>query len=261
MPELVLSPSSVASYQSCGYRWYLQYVEMIEGVTSVKSAVGVGVHTGGEHWLKAAIAGEVIDEADLLTESIEAAELAYIFELSNVAEEDEDPVKMREVVGRVLTAYIEDVALPLLPHLLGAEQPFRIVVDGVEFSGHIDVDQDGAVRDTKVLGQKPRYPEKYLFSLTGYAMGSEVMHGVPAHRILDVMIRLKRDRPRHEPIDFGDVTQRDRDTFSRTLVSVANQITKGVFDPTGLATGECRYCPVRFECEYNLGINVEGIKS
>lgn len=250
MPETVLSSSSVAAYRSCGYRFYLQYVEMHEGVSSMQSAVGTAVHAGAEAYYRGWLDPEsAISEEDLRAEAMESADLTYLLEAGAVVDSDEDPVKVRAVVGRVMTSYLEDVAVSIRSSVLGVEQEFRFTVNGIEYSGHIDQLENSSVRDTKVLGQRPRFPDKYLFGMTGYAMGARELTGTWLRMILDVMIRLKRDRPRYEQIDLGDVTQRRARDFVRQLTDAANGIARGKFEPTGLATGECRYCPVRTVCD------------
>lgn len=250
--ELILSASSAQSYMACHHRWYLQYIENEQGVASVKSAVGTAVHAGAEVYY-----GEMLDtESSIPDEGVRelalgAADLAYLLEIEAVVDLDEDPVKMRPVVGRVTTVYIEKVGSRIWQSVLGAEQEAMATIEGIAYSGHLDVLQQGAVRDTKVLGQKPRFPQKYLFAMTGYDLLFEALLGERAKaRVLDIIIRLKRDRPRYEPIDYGETSRRQAADFARGLTEVADGIARADFTPTGIATGECRYCPVRYACDH-----------
>lgn len=248
MSELVLSSSSAQAYLACPYRFYLQYVEMHEGVQSMQSAVGVAVHAGAEHFYREYLDTEREGEIPV-EEVLEVADLAYMLEIEGIVDGDEDLMKMRPVVGRVMVVYLEDVATQIVDQVRGVEHEGRAVIDGIDYSGHLDVVTD-AVRDTKVLKSKPRYPEKYLFQLTGYDLILEATTGDRgADRILDIIIRLVRDRPRYDPISYGESTYRQIEDFRRKLHHVANGIAQLKFPPEGLATGECKYCPVRYECE------------
>lgn len=253
--ELILSASSAQSYMACHHRWYLQYIENEQGVPSMQSAVGTAVHAGAEVYYDGMLDTEsAIPDEGVRALALGAADLAYLLEIEAIVDSDEDLLKMRPVVGRVTTVYIEEVGSRIWQSVLGAEQEAMATIEGIAYSGHLDVMQDGIVRDTKVLGQKPRFPQKYLFAMTGYDLLYEALLGDrAAARILDIVIRLKRDRPRYDPIDFGETTRRQAADFARDLTEVADGIARADFTPTGIATGECRYCPVRFACDHFMG--------
>lgn len=248
--ELVLSASSVAAYRGCEYRWYLQYVEQHAGDQTFEKAVGLAVHAGIELYYKAILAGE--DGPELEGESVDAADLHVLLEMSSIVDPDMPISKIRGITERVTRSYIEDVGSQINPTMV--EQAGRLVVNGIEFSYHLDLaDDEDILRDTKVLKAKPRFPEKYAFAMTGYALGFRDLTGRIERDVqLDVMIRLIRDRPYHVPIsNGGPITDHDIGIFAAQLEDTAEGIARGSFRPTGLDKQyECRYCPVRNVCEY-----------
>jgi hypothetical protein len=252
MSELVLSASSVSSFESCHYRWYLQYVENHAGQQSVPSAIGMGVHVAAEHYYKAALTGDETSMEELQ----DVFDTTFWFEMEAVTEADPDfpkPVKARDIGRRSMVTYIEDVASRIIPQHV--ELPGRIDVNGIPYSFHIDLtDSDDIVHDTKVKKSKPRDPEEWAFAATGYALGFRAETGrVEKDVIYDVIIRLKRDRPYHVPYkNGGPVTDTAIGIFAHQLELVADSIEGGDYRPTGLEKEPwvCRMCPVRHLCEY-----------
>lgn len=245
MADLVLSASSVEAYRSCGWRWWLQYIEADRGETSIEAAVGIAVHAAVEHYYKARLAGEVPP----LTEVLDVFDLTFYLETAHTA--TPDLPKWRQIGRRVTKSYIEDVGERTDPLLV--EQAVATTINGIEYSAHIDLaTRLRAVLDLKVKKAKPRAPSRYLFALTGYALSFRSLTGERETDVgLDVMIRLKRDRPYLVPIRYGGpISDRDAGIFARQLEEVANGITAGRFEPTGLETGECKWCPVRPSCVY-----------
>jgi len=240
MAELVLSASSVDAYQNCHYRWYLAYVETRPGEQNIPAAIGLGVHAAVEDHYKTRLRGE---EAVLAT-ALDVFDTTFVLEAAGISEPSEDPVKARAIGRRVTTAYIEDVAPSIEPMLV--EEAGEMDVNGIGYSVHIDlVDADGNVRDLKVKGSKPRYPTVYAFQLNGYALFYRYLTGkVEKDVMLDIMIRLKRDRPYLVQIsNGGPVTKYALGLFAARLEETAVGIDKGDYSPTGLETGACRYCP------------------
>lgn len=248
--ELVLSASSVDSYEQCHWRWYLQYVELHEGAASIPTAVGNAVHAGAQHFYEGVLEHREVPHAEVL----DVADLRFLLEIESIVDAEEDPLKYRPITARCMTTYLEDVAEKVWGQVISTETAITTVVDGIAFSGHPDQLEDGVVADTKVVKQPARFWDKYLFQMTGGAVLYEaVMGDAPADRRVDQIIRLKRDRPRYVPIHYGETTVRQMDEFRRGLNDVAEGIARGDYTPTGLATGACRYCPVRFICSYYGG--------
>ena len=251
MTDLVLSASSVDTYRKCAYRWYLQYVERLEGEQNVRAAVGLAIHKGAETYytLKRlgiphdVLAGELYDGI------VEAHDEMIIEEFWQVTNPDEPLDKAIIQSRRTLRSYIEDVAIDVEPEI-EPEAAIEANINGIPFSGHLDV-ASLDVRDLKIKVQKPRFTDDYAFQQVGYDILYTVrMERRPRDIILDFMVRLKRDRPYHIPIsNGGPADDHDIRYFATILTRVADGIAKSRYEPRGLENGSCRYCPVTAYCQ------------
>lgn len=245
MADLVLSASSMSAYDDCHYRWYLQYVEAHQGEQSVAAAIGSAVHKAIEEHFKAVMREEPLPAKALR----EIYDFAYILDTSAIADPELPIDKALKWGRRALTTYLEDVAPTIKPRLV--EYGELLEVNGILVSGHLDV-ADDAVHDTKIKGAKPRDPDVYRRAFTIYALLYRDKLGEKERDVvLDVIVRLKRDRPYHVPYQYGGpVSEHDIGLFAASLEYVANGITKGDFRPTGLESGACKFCPVKTVCDY-----------
>lgn len=255
MTDLVLSASSLDAYDDCHYRWYLQYVERHGGEQSVAAAIGLAVHRAIEEHYKRRMLSEPVPDRFL----VDLYNFTYITETSGIAD-PELPLDKAMIWGRrALISYLEDVAPDVEPVLV--EYGSELEVDGILVSGHLDVaDAEGVVRDTKIKKTKPRDPSRYLRAFTIYALlYRDRMGKLETDVQLDVIVRLKRDRPYHVPYNYGGpVSDHDIATLAGSLNRVANGIAKGDYRPTGLEEGACRFCPVSNVCEYYQEERVSG---
>jgi CRISPR/Cas system-associated exonuclease Cas4 (RecB family) len=249
--DLVLSASSVDTYRKCAYRWYLQYIERIEGDQNVRAAVGLAIHKGAETYLvlkrlgipHEVLAGELYDGIE------EAHDEMLLEELWSVSNPDEPIEKAIVQSRRTLRSYIEDVAVHIEP-LIEPEVAIEATINGIPYSGHLDV-ADEDVHDIKIKVAKPRFTDDYAFQQTGYGILYRVATGqVERDVVLDFMVRLKRDRPYHYPIrNGGPIDDQDIRYFATILTRVADGISKGEYPPKGIENGACRYCPVTAYCQ------------
>lgn len=251
MTDLVLSASSVDTYRKCAYRWYLQYIERIEGEQNVRAAVGLAVHKGAETYFtlkRLGIPHEVL-AGELYDGIVEAHDEMLLSELWDVENPDEPIDKAIVQSRRTLKAYIEDVAIHIEPQI-EPEAAIEANVNGIPYSGHLD-NADEDVHDLKVKVQRPRFTDDYAFNMVGYDLLYTVrMDRRPRDIVLDFMVRLKRDRPYHWPINNGGpADDHDIRYFATILTRVANDIAKGRFPPTGIENGACRWCPVTAYCQ------------
>src|SRR6185503_1430453 len=175
----------------------------------------------------------------------------YVTETSGIADPELPIDKAMGWGRRALVSYLEDVAPDVEPVLV--EYGSELEVDGILVSGHLDVaDAEGRVRDTKIKKAKPRDPGRYLRAFVIYALlYRDRMGKLETDVQLDVIIRLKRDRPYHLPYNYGGpVSDHDVAVLAGSLHRVANGIAKGDYRPTGLEEGACRFCPVQTVCDY-----------
>jgi PD-(D/E)XK nuclease superfamily len=250
--ELVLSASSVDAYASCHYRWYLAYVESTPGEQGIPQAVGLGVHAAAEDYYNAVLRGDKLSSTEVLAAGRESFDLMFMVQSAEISEPSENPLKARKEGQRVTEVYLTDVA----PHVnpVYVELPGRVVVNEIPYSFHVDlVDDLDVVRDLKVKRAMPRYGLRdYLFAGIGYALGFREESGrVETDYQLDIMIRLKRDRPYYRTITHGGpFSDYEIGEFAARLERVADGIARARFDPSGLDEDPyvCRYCPVQALC-------------
>lgn len=260
MTELVLSSSSADAYRRCGWRFYLEYVEMVPQAQNVRAAIGLAVHAGVEDYYRDKLEyahttlqtanEEIFFASDFFQKYVDSYNAVAAFELASVTEPEEDLEKARASGERTLMVYLEDVAPEIRP--LFVEAALRIDIDGIPYSIHPDlIDTDINVRDLKIKRSKPRDPSVYAFQQEGYALGVRVLLGKKERDVqLDIMIRLLRDRPYYVPIaNGGPISDSAVRSFARRLETIANGIAKDQYPPNGLENGACRYCPVRHACQ------------
>lgn len=249
--ETVLSSSSVSTYFDCHYQWYLRYVERLTGEQNVPAATGLAVHAAVERYYKDLLLFNPEHVGDLDWAALDAFDYTFMTETLPMADPDEDLAKAREVGRRVVRAYLEDVAPGITP--VWVEHGGRVIINGIEYSYHIDlVDSEDRIRDLKVLKSKIHHPADKLSQLVGYALGFRAETGrVESDVMLDVMIRLKRDRPYHVPYRYGGpVSDLDIGKFAARLEGAAEGIAAHDYSPTGLDNGSCSWCGVRAACSY-----------
>lgn len=252
MNELVLSASSVEAWASCHYRWYLGYIEAEPGDQGIPQAVGLGVHAAAEDYYNARLRGDNPSPNEMLAAGRDSFDLTFLLQSMEIDHPTESPVLARKEGRRVTDAYLTTVAVHTNP--IFVEEPGRIDVNGIPYSFHVDlVDDTDLVRDLKVKRAKPRYGMRdHTFAGIGYALGFRTWSGrVESGYQLDVMIRLKRDAPYHVPITRGPFTDDEVADFAARLERVANGITRGDFEPTGLDEDPavCKFCPVQSLCQ------------
>lgn len=219
---VVFSASSVNMYLGCRMQWWFTYVAALPEERSEAMEVGVETH----ELVAAALGGpeprlsgtEVTDEAD-----------------------------------RLAAVYLAD-ALPRLGEPVLIETPFLLTVNDIPYSGVIDqVFRYAplgatvlALRDLKTTGSRPS-PGRYRFNMVGYALGvGDLLGQMPDEIWLDYIVRVKR--PYWWPEQQPPVTDDDIASFVQTVETVAEGVASGAFEPTGLGTRQCGFCPHRAVC-------------
>lgn len=217
MRPVVLSASSVNAYGDCHLRWYFSYVLLEEGVQSEAQAVGIAAHEALEALLRG---------MRPKTDGIESIVM----------------VLARDIIP----TYREPVLI---------EAPFQIEINGIPYSGIIDsLDRQDTgeilgydaliLRDLKTTGSRPA-PGKHRFALSGYWLGATDLGYEPTIAQLDWVIRTRTPYYWPEPVQIDDD---DIDAFAATLERTAEGIDKGDYEPTGVGTYVCNYCPHQSIC-------------
>lgn len=224
---VVFSGSSVATYERCHLQWWFEYVAAAPHEKTIELQIGLELHGYAERLMSARLAG---GPGCLLP----------------VAEDEPEPTTELEELYFVASRDIEPVLV---------EAPFSITVDGIPYSGFIDlVDDQAAIRDIKTVGKRPhaawhnQYGFDYSFAMTGYAMGFRQMTGaIESDLVLDYLV--KTQTPYYWPISHGGpVEDWEVDQWRSRLYRAANSIVRRDYEPTGLGTWACAKCPFAAVC-------------
>ena len=241
---LVLSPSSLASFRECHYRYYLHYVLGVEEERSYQSVRGIAVHAAVEAFLKGRLSWEPIT----VDEAVDIYHLVMGLELIGVDATKAHP-KYWVAGEKVVRGYLDIVGEPAY-----VEEPIAITANGVEIVMHPDHgDIFGVVHDLKVKDSKPQFIDAYADAMNTYALGHRALTGSVEKDVqLDVMIALKRDPPYMLPIsNGGPVSSYAIGKTVQRYMDAAEDIAAERFEPTGLEKPmACRFCHVRNACVY-----------
>lgn len=250
-PPLNLSASSVVTFLRCGHQWYLAYVEGRRAKPSLAQARGIAVHKAVEANMLQKIDSHEDAPFDVMADAFDQAWEAE----GEDGFEPDDKKKPGEVKdeGYNLTKLHHEEVSPLIQPAW-VEQPVQFDLNGVTYSGQIDiVDEMFRIRDTKTTGSRPR-PESYLFGMTGYAVGArQITNGEPEKDVvLDYLVATKK--PYYLPVTAGGPVSDDQIVrFAATVESVADAIRAGRFVPNGIqARGVCDWCGFKEQCAYVL---------
>ena len=250
MRPVVWSASSVNAYTTCHLAWYFEYVLVEPGIVSEPQIVGMAVHDRAEGILRRFREGP-------------PASLNYV---EFVATGEHTVVELTDVFLRdILPTYRDPVLI---------EAPFQIEVDGIPYSGVVDsvdrqdvpgfADEDGKLwpeyanilRDLKTTGKRPRLG-KYWFAMIGYFLGARDLGYEIGAIQLDYIVRTKHPYYWPEVVSVPD--ESDIARWAGELHAVAGGVERADYEPTGLGTYVCRYCPYRGICgplsRYNKEVN------
>ena len=223
---MILSASSINTYNDCHLQWYFTYVER-RPAESEAMTLGQGVHDYAEARLKG--------------EDITVLEKPEVIALLEVFDRD------------IMPTYGEAVLV---------EAAFELDVEGVTYTGFIDsvdahvgpLEQDGPflsspanyiVRDLKTSKSRPR-PDKYRDPLIGYYLGAREL-GYPADELqLDYIVKTKKPYywPEVQPVPDDD----EIDVWAGQVARVAASIEMADWEPTGVGTWHCSTCPHKDIC-------------
>lgn len=240
---LVLSGSSVATYQRCPQWWYFEYIKRLVRPPRIQMARGLAAHEAIELDLKHRLkTWEDLPREQVVEHFIdrfaEYARDAYV-----PPRETKDDIFRRGVLA--VGAWYDNVAPTTFP--LFVEVNGRFKVDDVLYDWTADlIDTEFIVRDWKFVGKKPQpgspFSPDYTVPMRGYTIGARTELGlVDAGWQIDYMVctlhpYLLSDR--HESLDQADI-----DDFRNVVTETHDRIMEGQFPPKGLGNNSCSWCP------------------
>ena len=237
----VLSASSVTTFLRCGQQWFFAYVAGIKAPPTLKQARGIAVHKAVETNMLQKITSRIDMDVDDVAD-------AYSTEYDKLALDVQEPDTTGIKDGGIALArlHTEVIAPEIQP--VWVEQPIQFDINGVTFSGQVDLlDEMDRVRDTKTTARKPQ-PESYMFNMTGYAISKRQMTGTKeTDVVLDYLVATKE--PYYLPIMAGGpVSDEEIIRFANIVENVAGAIKAGKFVPNGLVSGACTWCGYKDIC-------------
>lgn len=241
----VLSSSAVATYLRCGKQFWYAYVERRKDPPNVKLVLGRATHEAVETNFRQ----KLLTETDLPVEQvIDAFSDAYDREVVDVDGPDEDIGKAKDQGVAMTKLYQTKVAPTVQPDLV--EEPVQFEVNGIPYSGYIDLVADNVIRDLKTTARRP--PKEQAgrkHQLVGYALGYRHLTGKQEDGIqLDYLVRSKR-RPTYLPVT-GIADEVAIQSYAQVVTDVAEAINTGTFLPNGLIGNPpaCSWCGYRNIC-------------
>ena len=250
-PKLVLSASSVNTFLRCGKQWEYAYVLNIKRPPNVRMLIGLAVHEAIETDMRSKM---VTKENLPISDVLDAYSTAFNRDVVDVEPDPEEPIGPAKDSGASLVVLHRDaIGSHIVPTTV--EEQVQFEVNGIPYSGYIDlVDDSNVVRDTKTSARKID-PEAHRLAMTGYAIGRRQLQGVEQddfadYVVLDGLIRTKK--PYYQPEELL-IVDADVKRFA-SIVSVVNAaISEGTFVPNGLVSGMCGWCGFRDLCTAKRG--------
>ena len=243
MPGEMLSPSQANCYLSCSARWRFKYILGLPDPAGGGAIRGKAVHRAIEYYMRAKIAGVILD-ADAVLDEWDSIWDEACEEGEFAAKEDVEALKTS---GAILAEkYLTEAAPAIEP--AGVEVPLYGVINGVAVRGIADIITiDGTVIDIKTTSRKPSgISGDHALQLATYI---ELYDGSNGQARIDSLVSTK------EP-QLVQIAQKPGDS-GRKLVNhlypmVVDAINGGLFMPNRASTF-CGKCPYARECEQEFG--------
>ena len=245
IPRMLLSVSSVETFQSCNAKWYYRYVEKLPSPKNYYSTTGSFIHKILEVFIRH------LNKYKNLTS---ASSFAFM-----IAQKDEElkltltPEIIKE--GKAWLDFIVERFRndpSLIPSVHKVELPFvfKIPETNISIRGFIDRIDVLGPNKLKVIDYKTSSNPSYLkpFQLITYAIATK--HKFPNNDV-EVAYQLIRHDFSMKEFSFNE---QDEKNVIDTFIKVASQIeTLKVKQPstawTPTPTKLCDYCPYRIKCQ------------
>lgn len=259
---LILSASSLNTYENCPKWWEYEYVHRRQRIPSFKMALGSAAHVAVEMAMRERIETGSYPEKEAWEEAFIEAwkwESSDSFPRNDSWEESREAYEESGLLA--VNAYRTKVAPGIVPVLV--EHPIRYTIFGYVWTGQIDLVAEYrggcAIRDHKFVGRRPDpADQRYRVNMIGYAIGyRHELEDTETDVILDHIIRTKKPYPL--PIaNGGPVSKEDIEWFADKVEVAGREIELGNFPALGPDTGACNWCPFWEICPSYRGRRAKG---
>jgi RecB family exonuclease len=250
LPGEVLSPSQASTFLSCSAKWWFRYGLGLPDPAGGAATRGRAVHRAIEHYMRAKIAGVILDPSDL------AGEWDAIWdEVATEAEfaTSDDVEDLKASGARLAHKYLAEAAPAIEP--VAVEVPISGTIAGVPVRGIIDIiEGEGRVIDIKTTSRKPsKISGDHAFQLATYV--ALLGDGGSGEARLDSLVATKD--PQLIQIEHSSGESGGK-LVERMYPLVAEGIAGGLYLPNR-SSSVCsrRYCSFADACELEFGGVVE----
>jgi RecB family exonuclease len=240
-----LSPSQASTYLGCSAKWWFRYGLGLPDPASGAAVRGRAVHKAIEYYMRAKLAGVILDDADLQhdwdqiwDEQSADAEFAA----------GENVESLKESGHALASKYLRKAAPEIRP--VAVEVPVSGEIAGVPVRGIADIlTADGMVVDIKTASRKPSgLAADHALQLATYA---QIVPGASGETRIDTLVGTKEPQLvqiGHTPGEAG------RRLVERVYPLVAEGIASGLYLPNR-NSNVCnrRYCAFADACEREFG--------
>jgi len=250
MPGEILSPSQASTFLSCSARYRFKYLLGLKDPAGGGAARGRAVHLAIEYYMRAKMAGVVLDSEALPGEWPAIWDDAAM-EADFAAHED---VESLGASGLTLAQkYLEEAAPSIEPRAV--EYPVTGKIGGVAVRGIVDIiDGEGRVIDIKTTSRKTsKVAGDHALQLATYV---ELLgEGSSGEARIDSLVSTKDPQLvqlDHTPGEAG------AKLVNRIYPLVAEGIANGLFIPNR-ASLSCANCAYKRECGEEYGGSIDGL--
>jgi hypothetical protein len=222
----------------CGLQYEFRYVRGIKRPPGVALVIGKGAHGAIEADLGKKIeTGELLADDAIADYARDATEAEWKKETPK-PEDDGEPADLGGAVDMAIALaelHHREVAPGLEP--IAVERGFTLAMPDFpfDFTGYIDVEEKGRVRDVKTAGKAPASDAADTSEqLTAYSLEATVRGAPAAEVVLDVLVKTKV--PRVVTLR-SERTADDHRRFLRKLEMAARVIKAGAFLPAPKVPG------------------------
>lgn len=247
MPGEIISPSQASTYLSCSARWRFKYILDMPDPAGGGAVRGKAVHKANEYYMRAKMAGVILDTADVMHHwdvfFDEAAAGAEFASYENVE-------ALKESGATLAAKYLTEAAPKIEP--AAVEVPLYGVINGVAVRGIADViTTDGTIIDLKTASRKPSgISGDHALQLATYVHLYDGSNGqAEIHSLVSTkepqLIQIEQTPGAH-----------GRRFVERIYPMIVDAINGGLFMPNRASTF-CSKCPYKSECVAEFGGSLE----
>lgn len=264
MSQIILSPSRINTFERCQLQYKYRYLEEKIKPPGVAAVIGISTHKAIELDLKSKLETGQLLEEDVLTDA--AAQTVENEWSGGLVQDDDSPMEKGEIIDEAVSlvrCHHAEVAPAVEP--IAVERPFGVDVSAdIKLTGHIDVQEATAIRDTKTIKAKPgAIKGEHWVQAQLYAVGALVNDGkLPEKVKVDYLVKNKKAKVAvtHESEVTEQTAQRALDRLSITSRVIARAIDSGDFMPAPADSWACsdKWCGYYNECPFGAIKRIQG---